>query len=87
MTFHRINIDIVIVLKFINKYRHPERWSIEFGDRLNELVMIGINLNEEQVRNQMLHCICTDEEIMIIQSGMFDTNDDFSNRKTILRSW
>lgn len=54
-----------------------ERWTAEFGDRLNELVIIGINLNEKEVRNQMERCICTDEEIMLMQNGMFDTKDDF----------
>lgn len=58
-----------------------ERWTPEFGDRLNELVMIGINLDKEAVTNQMLKCICTDEEIMLMQSGMFDTKDDFPIEK------
>lgn len=29
-----------------------ERWSLEFGDRLNELVFIGIHLNETEIRKK-----------------------------------
>lgn len=58
-----------------------ERWTAKFGDRLNELVMIGINLNENEVKQQMQKCICTEEEIMLMQNGIFDTNDDFPIEK------
>jgi hypothetical protein len=58
-----------------------ERWTTEFGDRLNELVLIGINLNEIEVRMQFEKCICTDEEIMLMQNGMFDMKDDFPIEK------
>ncbi len=54
-----------------------ERWTPEFGDRLNELVLIGIHLNEKEVRKQFDKCICTKQEIMLMQSGMFSTDDDF----------
>lgn len=54
-----------------------ERWTTEFGDRLNELVLIGMQLNENEVRTAIEKCICTDEEIMLMQNGMFDTNDNF----------
>ena len=29
----------------------------------------------------MLKCICTEDEIMLMQSGMFNTNDDFPIEK------
>lgn len=54
-----------------------ERWTAEFGDRLNELVLIGIKLDEKQVRIELNKCICTQEEIMLMQNGMFKTEDDF----------
>jgi len=54
-----------------------ERWTAEFGDRLNEIVLIGIHLDEKQVRNELDQCICNEEEIMLMQNGMFTTDDDF----------
>lgn len=58
-----------------------ERWTTEFGDRLNELVLIGINLNEKNVRAQMERCICTDEEISLMKNGLFSAHDDFPIQK------
>lgn len=58
-----------------------ERWTADFGDRLNELVFIGINMNEKEVTNQLEKCLCNQEEIKQIQSGIFDTNDDFPIEK------
>ena len=58
-----------------------ERWTKEFGDRLNEIVIIGINLNENEVRNILNNCICTQEEIIAMKSGMFTTMDDFPIEK------
>ena len=54
-----------------------ERWTVEFGDRLNEIVLIGIQLDEKQVRNEFDKCICNDEEIMLMQNQMFSQEDDF----------
>ena len=54
-----------------------ERWSKNYGDRLNELVFIGIKMNESDVRNQLVSCICTDDELMDLQEGVFPTKDHF----------
>jgi G3E family GTPase len=54
-----------------------ERWSLEFGDRLNELVFIGIHLNENEIRNKIEKCICTHDEIVDMQSGFGSTKDPF----------
>lgn len=64
-----------------------ERWTLDFGDRLNELVFIGIALNEKEVRQQLEKCLCTADEIMDLQDGFFTTKDPFtiprvSNTKT-----
>jgi G3E family GTPase len=58
-----------------------ERWTVEFGDRLTEMVFIGINLDENLVRIELEKCICTEEEIVLMQSGMFKTDDDFPIEK------
>ena len=54
-----------------------ERWTAEFGDRLNEIAFIGIKLDEKQITNKLDKCICTEEETMLMQSGMFETEDNF----------
>lgn len=46
-----------------------ERWSLEFGDRLNELVFIGIQLNEIEIKKKLEKCICTRDEIVDMHSG------------------
>jgi G3E family GTPase len=37
-------------------------WDPEHGDRINELVFIGIDLNREQIEYQLQMCLLTDEE-------------------------
>jgi G3E family GTPase len=58
-----------------------ERWTVEFGDRLTEMVFIGINLDENLVHIELEKCICTEEEIVLMRSGMFKTDDDFPIEK------
>ena len=54
-----------------------ERWTLNFGDRLNELVIIGIQMNEEEIRKNIEACLCNDNEIMDMQDGCFSTKDPF----------
>jgi len=54
-----------------------ERWTLDYGDRLNELVFIGIALNEAEVRKQLENCLCTADEIMDLQDGFFSNKDPF----------
>jgi G3E family GTPase len=60
-----------------NKEIIEERWSLEFGDRLNELVFIGIQLNETEIRKKLENCICTRDEIVDMQSGFGSQSDPF----------
>lgn len=39
-----------------------KRWHARWGDRLNELVLIGAPLDEREVRKQLEHCLLTPEE-------------------------
>ncbi len=54
-----------------------ERWTLDYGDRLNELVFIGISLNEKKVRKQLEECLCTADELMDLQDGFFSNKDPF----------
>lgn len=39
------------------------RWHPEFGDRMNELVLIGIDMNREEMESTLDACLVTDEEL------------------------
>jgi G3E family GTPase len=54
-----------------------ERWTLDYGDRLNELVFIGISFDEKEVRQQLENCLCTPDEIMDLQDGFFPNKDPF----------
>lgn len=54
-----------------------EIWTANFGDRLNEIVFIGMALNETEVRNQLDNCLCTADEIMDLRDGFFSNKDNF----------
>ncbi|MFV8364054.1 GTP-binding protein [Flavobacterium sp. ZT3P35] len=54
-----------------------ERWTANFGDRLNEIVFIGIDINEIEIRKQLEKCLCNANEIIDLQDGCFLCKDDF----------
>lgn len=45
------------------------RWHERFGDRVNELVIIGQDLDEAQIRRELTECLCTPAEIRQMESG------------------
>jgi len=50
-------------LAFIENQQFIEsRWHKKFGDRLNELVFIGQDLEKEKLIGELESCICTEEE-------------------------
>lgn len=49
-----------------------EKWDKEYGDRITELVMIGIDMNREEVEISLDHCLLTDEEMMQDWSTFID---------------
>lgn len=49
-----------------NQQTIEDGWDELFGDRKNELVFIGQEMNEAQIRMQLESCLCTDEEIQQI---------------------
>jgi G3E family GTPase len=42
-----------------------EKWDPEFGDRMTELVLIGIDMNHEEVRATLEQCVLTDDEMLM----------------------
>ncbi|MCL7746564.1 GTP-binding protein [Halalkalibacter alkaliphilus] len=40
-----------------------EKWDPEFGDRMTELVLIGVDMNHEEIRDSLDHCLLTDIEM------------------------
>ena len=46
-----------------NQKMIEEKWDKEFGDRLNELVIIGQDMNEKEIREDLEACLCTPEEV------------------------
>lgn len=57
-----------------NKTFIMSKWDDEFGDRLNELVIIGQNLEQESIITDLELCLCDDQEIanMWTEKDFFD---------------
>jgi G3E family GTPase len=51
-----------------NRIEIESRWG-RFGDRQNELVIIGEDLDKELVRSELQACVCTDAEIIQMEKG------------------
>ncbi|WP_289663860.1 GTP-binding protein [Flavobacterium panacagri] len=59
-----------------------ERWTANFGDRLNELVFIGQKIKETEILNKLKKCLCTEDEIIDYQEGLFPKKDLFPISRT-----
>lgn len=49
-----------------------ERWDDLYGDRMTELVMIGLHLDQEQIEQSLDQCLLTDEEMKQDWSQLLD---------------
>ncbi|MDF1507308.1 GTP-binding protein [Robertmurraya sp. DFI.2.37] len=49
-----------------------ERWDEKFGDRIIELVMIGIDMNQREIESTLDDCLLTDEEMNMNWSDLDD---------------
>jgi len=59
-----------------NKSMIETRWDKRFGDRQNELVIIGQDLNQEIIEKELQACLCTDAEIKAMETNQA-FNDPF----------
>jgi G3E family GTPase len=59
---------------FIDNQKHIEtKWDKRFGDRQNELVIIGQDLDKAVILSELEKCLCTEEEINFIEAkGYFN---------------
>ena len=64
---------------FIENQKNIEsKWDRDFGDRQNELVFIGQDMDELEIRSQLELCLCNSEEILQLQAGIkFEDNWPF----------
>ncbi|MCH2043271.1 MAG: GTP-binding protein [Saprospiraceae bacterium] len=54
-------------------------WDKVFGDRKNQLVFIGQNLNENALRKGLEACLCDDKDVLAMQRGLiFKFEDPFA---------
>jgi G3E family GTPase len=54
-----------------------KRWDSDFGDRMNELVLIGQNLNKETLIKNFDTCLLTDKELALGKAHWEKQNDPF----------
>jgi G3E family GTPase len=51
------------------------RWHRTYEDRINELVVIGIDVDEAQVRRELEACLCSDSEAANYRRGLWRPKD------------
>lgn len=51
------------------------RWDKKWGDRMNEIVFIGQDMDEKKIRREMGDCLCTDIEYNAYQNGLLTDNN------------
>ncbi|WP_141433111.1 GTP-binding protein [Bacillus sp. 03113] len=54
------------------------KWDSTFGDRMTELVMIGIDMNTEEIEHSLDQCLLTDEEMHFDWKKMNDPLPKFT---------
>ena len=64
MSFDKRIRDLVFIE---NQDEIEKDWHKEFGDRKNEIVFIGQDLDEHQIRKDLTACLSTTEELISLQ--------------------
>ena len=65
-----------------NRDEIEKHWNKTFGDRRNEIVFIGQNMNEEQIKYDLDKCSSTNEEIMEL-----NLNEGYDDEWPVERSY
>jgi hypothetical protein len=47
-----------------------KHWDKSFGDRQNELVIIGQEMDKESIIKELQECLCTEKEIRDMEVGL-----------------
>ena len=50
-----------------NQKKIEEDWDKDFQDRKNEIVIIGININEKKITSELESCLLTEKELETLQ--------------------
>lgn len=53
-----------------NEQEIMSKWDKSFGDRINELVLIGFDLNKEEISGKLNACLCSEIEYEAYQKGI-----------------
>jgi G3E family GTPase len=46
------------------------KWDKRFGDRQNELVIIGQELDKDEIISELQACLCTENEVKDMEVGL-----------------
>lgn len=60
-----------------NREDIEDRWDTEFGDRTNELVIIGQDMDKDLITRELESCLCTPREWNMVKLGMLTLKDPF----------
>lgn len=52
-----------------NKAALQKKWHATWGDRLNELVIIGQDLDIDRIKQELTHCLCDERETALYLEG------------------
>lgn len=52
-----------------NQQMIEKRWDKRFGDRMNELVIIGQDLEQIQIQTELEKCLCSESELQLFENG------------------
>lgn len=61
-----------------------QRWDSRYGDRINELVFIGIDMNQAELTNSLDRCLLTQEEL---QGEWQSLPDPFPHTNTLVETY
>ena len=53
-----------------NKEYIENKWDVKWGDRLNELVFIGQEMDKEKITSDLENCLLNEEEVLAYGEGV-----------------